>query len=391
MHKNESSIPKVTVLGIGGAGCKIIKMLSSIPGSQWLNSGVIDTDESSLNDTEINNTFAVATDWNGGAGFGGNPKQANHAFVRDLNKEIEKFIFGSSMLIVTGGLGMGTATGGAPIIGRIAKRLKIPSIFLMTLPFAFEGESKNKIAENGRAVLLPTADIVIALPNDLLFSSINAETSAKLAFQKSDDAISHAIIGLTEVLRCKNMINIGIAELKELLGNKKTHCCLAMGYASDEESSNRSTAALTRFLESPLLNGTKSFQDANVIITTVIGGNDLSIGELKETLESINKLANSEAYTTSGINTDEKYNGKIFITSLLLTYDKQEDISQKKLKSKINKPWASHNKSTPSEKLVQPELFHKNSSKGYFSKTESNIINGIDLDIPPLHRERENN
>jgi cell division protein FtsZ len=386
MQNNELSVPKVTVLGVGGAGCRIIRTIAGIPGSGWLNLCAADTDEVSLNNSGIENTLAAGTEWNGGAGCGGNPDRASRAFSSGISKELESLISGSSMLIITGGLGMGTATGGTPVLARIAKRLKIPVICLMTLPFVFEGQSKNEIAENGLTSLLSDADIVIPLPNDLLFSTVNAEIPVKEAFRKSDEAIAHAVIGLTEILRCRELVNIGFAELKELIGGKKTQCCLAMGFASDENAADRPSSALSTLLESPLINGAESFQDADAVITTVIGGDELSIGELKETLEAVNKLTASAAHVTSGVSTDEKYNGKLFITSLLITYEKKEEIPEARKKKTQSRPWRAVPAPVGSNELVQPELFQKNTTKGYFQTTEVNIVNGVDLDIPTFQR-----
>jgi len=381
-----SSNPKVSIIGLGGAGGKILKALSNIPGSKWLALGAVDTDELALNNIGIENAFSVGIEWNGGTGCGGNPTRAHRAFATDSLNELEKFISGSSMLVTIGGLGMGTATGGAPIIGRLAKRMQIPSIFIMSLPFAFEGQSKNEIAENGLRLIIPDVDIVIPIPNDILFSSINADIPVKHAFVKSDEAIARAALGLTETLRCKDLINIEFSELKELLGNKKTLCSIAIGIASQKDEPSRTQKALENYIDSPLINGIKSFQQADTILTTVISGDDFSMGELKETLESLNKLVGKTTQVIAGINTDPAYNGMLFITSLLLNYDKKEEIPKKEFKPKNDHPWLQNNQTKISEELIQPELLLRNFSRGYFAKTEQNLEDGEDIDVPPFQR-----
>jgi cell division protein FtsZ len=68
-------------------------------------------------------------------------------------------------------MGGGTATAGCSSIARAAKKMEIPSIFIATAPFSFEGHSKRKKAENGIKMLLADAELVISIPNDILYSS----------------------------------------------------------------------------------------------------------------------------------------------------------------------------------------------------------------------------
>ena len=386
MSSSESIIPKTTVLGIGGAGLKVLKVIASLPGSEWLNLAVADTDEQALNLAGIDASFAIGTEWTSGAGCGGSPTRGHNAFAHKSNKELEKFIFGSSMLIVIAGLGMGTGTGGAPIIGRMAKRLKIPCVFILTMPFLFEGQGKFEVAKDGLNLLISDVDIAIPISNDILFTSLSADVPVKQAFLKTDEAIAHAALGLAEVFRCGDLLTIGFEELKEILGNKKTSCCLGMGLADNVLRENRLKEAIENFMDCPLMPGEKSLQNADAIITTVIGGDDLQIGELKETLGVITNMAGADTKIVAGVNTDRAYNGKLFITSLIVNYTTKKNKRKKGIKSSPAAPWKKDEAVMPSDDLVQPELLLQSFSRGYFGNTEQNIIDGEDIDIPPFQR-----
>lgn len=378
--------PKTTVLGIGGAGIKTLKYLSRLRGAKWLNLAVADADENSLNEAALENSFPVGIEWTQGLGCGGDPARGANAFAHKTQKEIENFISGSSMLIVTGGLGGGAATGGAPVIGRLARRLKIPAIFLMTTPFAFEGHSRHEAADEGIKLLLPDTDIVIPIPNDILFSSLESDVPAKKAFAMVDESISHAILGLAEVLRCGNILATDFSDFKAILGNKKTVCRIGLGLADSEDGDKRCNIAADRLLESPLLGGQAGLKEADAVITTVIGGNDLAIGEMKQSLEIMKSLTDIDTRIITGVNTDPLYEGKVFITLLAVTYDSKDTSEESSAEQVWRSPIVKSTEDEPSTPLLQPELAFQSPSRGHFSKTPLNIIKGEDIDIPPFQR-----
>jgi len=386
MASNESTIPKTTVLGIGGAGLKVLKVIASLPGNEWLNLAVADTDEQALNSVGIENSFAIGTEWTNGAGCGGNPTRGHNAFAHESNKQLEKFISGSSMLIAIAGLGMGTGTGGASIIGRMARRLKIPCIFILTMPFSFEGQGKYEVAKDGLNLLISDIDIVLPISNDILFTSLNADIPVKQAFIKADEALAHAAIGLAEVFRCTDLLTIGFAELKEIFGNKKTSCCIGMGRVHSEISGNRINSVMDAFIDSPLMSGEKSLKNADVVITTIVGGNDFQIGELKDALDIIKNMVGKDTKIISGVNTDKAYNDLLFITSLIINYENKEKKTKKATKPTLPNPWRKDEHSTVDDHLVQPELLLQSFNRGYFGNTEQNLIDGEDVDIPTHQR-----
>ena len=56
---------------------------------------------------------------------------------------------GTHMLFVTAGMGGGTGTGAAPIIAEFAKELGILTVGIVTIPFDFEGKTRQLQAQKG--------------------------------------------------------------------------------------------------------------------------------------------------------------------------------------------------------------------------------------------------
>ena len=383
--------PKITVLGIGGAGVKIAKALSKIKGADWLNIGVADADIASINDSGLENAFPVGIDWTQGIGCGGDAARGERAFAHKSQKDIEDFILGSSLLLVTGGFGGGSATGGGPVLARLAtKRLKIPTIFIVTTPFAFEGRARHDVSEEGLKMLLADADVMIPIPNDILLTSLKADTPIDKAFLEANVSVAAAILGVAEIMRCGNLMSTDFADLKELLGGKKSLCNIALGVSDKDNLEDRCSDAVTKLIQSPLLGGKDTLKAAHAMVITVIGGDDFQIGEMKQTLEAVRNLSGENTRIIVGANTDPAYTGKVFVTVIAIEYDKHTpQIPDRTFPTPRKRRNRVVRKAEPliTGELFQAELGFQQTSRGHFGKTTQNIVNGEDLDIPPFQRQ----
>jgi cell division protein FtsZ len=61
------------------------------------------------------------------------------------------------MVFITAGMGGGTGTGAAPVVGEVAKEMGILTVAVVTKPFPFEGKKRMKIAEEGIEDLASTS------------------------------------------------------------------------------------------------------------------------------------------------------------------------------------------------------------------------------------------
>jgi cell division GTPase FtsZ len=80
------------------------------------------------------------------------------------------------------------------------------------------------------------------------------------AFIKADASVAAAILGIAEILRCGNLISTDFADLKELLGGKKSLCHIGFGLSDDPQIEDRCSDAAEKLLQSPLLGGKKSLE-----------------------------------------------------------------------------------------------------------------------------------
>ena len=380
----------VKILGLGKAGVKIVNSLNEMPEASWLDIASVDTDMSSVHSSKLKNNFLIGEEWTLGLGCGGNIIKGERALAHKTNIQIKNFLTNASLLIIVTGFGGGTSTGGAPVVARLAKEKNIPVIFAVTLPFAFEGHGKREIAENQIKILIRTSSTIIPIPNDLLYSSIPASTPFEQAFKKANIEVARTVLGIAELLRCNNLISVDLCDLHNLLCKQKSECGIGIGIAEAEEGSVRTHLALKRLLNSPLLGGRQRIKKANALIVSITGGDDLTIGEMKHTLDAITEMANKKAKIIVGANTDQLYKNKAQITLIPIIFDESaeliEEEPQKKQRRKTPKTTLIKNISKLKEEAIQLELPFENRSRGIFTSTSPTMYKGEDLDIPTFQR-----
>jgi cell division protein FtsZ len=384
---NQNANFKITVIGLGKAGVMFTDHLASFPEASWLNIIAIDTDATTLAQCNVRQKILADREWRGGQGCGGSATNGLHSFAR-FREAIARILQGTSLLIVTGGLGRGTGTGGARVFASVAKQHNIPSIFVMTSPFTLEGHSKRTVAQEGIDEILPATDALFCLPLDLLFSLLPAETPVAEAYRLADIEMARTILGMAELLRSNDFLSADFSDFKVALNKRKSVCSIGVGVAGTADGLNRSHIALERMTQSALLGGVNSFRDADAIFAIISGGGDLTIGEMKKTLEAASQFFNSKAAIVTGTSMSPAYEDRVQVTAVTIKYDKNEsplpESPPPPIPSLFEAPRKSRKKSN--SKKEQAELPLQNISKGIFEFATPSIVNGEDLDIPTCQR-----
>ncbi len=375
---------KITVIGLGGAGIRTTTALCRMPESSPLYLGAADTDLKSIENSPLENVFPVGIEWTLGIGCGGRTQKGLRAFAHPSRAKLDSFIEGSHMLIVTGGMGGGTATGASPLIAREARRMKIPSIFVLSTPFSFEGHGRMETSKKGLQELFRDADVAIPIPNDLLYSSLPSNTPFEKAFEKADIEISRVILGISRILSGENLITADFANLKQMLNRRKNTCSAGIGYAGPEDGPDPGTLALERLMRSPLLGGLDIMEEADAALVSLTGGPELSIGECRRLLDAVCSKINPNADMAVGAGTREGAGSSIQITVLTAKYDPESKEEDRTTAAARHETKAAN--ATGDNAPVEQDLPLQNISKGIFTGTTRNIRNGEDLDIPTFQR-----
>ncbi len=389
----------ITVLGLGGAGCRTIGALNTmrLDGLRLL---ALDTDKHALDATGLpaEQCLLAAPDWRDGRGCGGSVLDGQRSIARE-RAALETFLAGSPMVLVLGGLGGGTASGGASIVLSIVRKLEIPTLFLLTMPFTLEGHSRRRVAEETlRSELLEMADVVLALPNDLLFSVLPATTPLADAFAMADRELAGTALALTSVLRQGNLLAADFTDMAAVLRRRKSFCSLGVGVASAADCADgtgRCRAAFEKLLQSPLLGGGDHLSEADAVFFSLIGGPSLGIGETRDVLELASTFVSSDARILSGASVDPSFGDRVQVCALTVKFDRSEEIdrtiaeapgSERPAARKARSKNAVAAAAAPAGEAEQLMLSLSTLSKGVMENTTGVVWNGENLDYPTFQR-----
>ena len=144
---NEKLKPRITVIGVGGAGCNAVNNMieASLEGVEFL---VANTDAQSLANSLAERRVQLGAKKTRGLGAGAKPEVGRESADESLSEVMDQ-LEGTHMLFVTAGMGGGTGTGAAPIIAEAARERGILTVGVVTKPFDYEGMRRMNIAEDG--------------------------------------------------------------------------------------------------------------------------------------------------------------------------------------------------------------------------------------------------
>ena len=386
---------KMTILGLGGAGCRIIRQVSLTPGAEKLRLLALDSDTASLEESGLppENRIIAGMNLRSGRGCGGNEIIGRSA-VGVERPRLGRILEGTDILLVIGGLGGGLCTGGLPVILGIARHMHITTMLMLSLPFAMEGYGRRKQADDRICSdLLPLADCLIALPNDLLFSTLPPETPLAQALELADVEMARTAMALSSILFAGNIFSADISNFSAML-KPNALCSLGVGVAPAGEE-NAVEKAVEKMMLSPLLGGPAELQRADAVIFTVIGGPQLSLGEAKKALDLANKQLDKSPgrIVLLGAGTAPEWQDFIQITALTVRYTDKTAVKAIAPVASVKSGAASRPASIQRKvavasdaSFVQQTLELDTIDKGVMENTTPDFFNGEDLDIPTFKR-----
>ncbi|MBQ4315081.1 MAG: hypothetical protein IJC21_06550 [Lentisphaeria bacterium] len=384
---------KFCVIGVGGAGCRIISHLVREPGVEYLKLIAIDTDRNGLAECGLDeeHTILAGEKWRNGRGTGGRVIDGQSAFSPE-RRRIEEMIKGSQMLIICGGLGGGTASGGIPIVLSCASNMQIPAVTVLSQPFAVEGLQRQRISEQAmNNEIIRIADAAILIPNDLLFAGLDPATPLAEAFQLADREMARSVLALSTILCAGNLLNADFSDFSALLRRKKSHCALGIGVIDTaNEGSFTAEKAFEKLLESPLLGGASTLCDADAVIFTLTGGPELSLSDARSVFAISTSHIGKKTSVLVGAAVDEKWRGKFQYTALAVNYEKEalpagsQGTERKKSKRQSRLELSDGDMIQQTLPLSENEF-----SRGIMEKTTPVRWNGEELDIPTFLRKNQ--
>lgn len=302
--KEETKVPvgaRIIAIGVGGGGSNMIHHMCKerVKGIEYI---VANTDAQALNNDAPTQKIQLGMKLTRGLGAGMKPRIGKESALEsydDLRTKLE----GANIVFVAAGLGGGTGTGAAPIIAKIAKQIGALTIAVVTKPFGFEGQKRQKLALEGLEELKNEADCIIVILNEHLLKLIDPKLGIKESFKIVDSVLARAVSGTSGVILASglNDINLDFADLRTVM----SHRGLALMGIGEHHGENAAQQAMLNAIESPLLDNISINGAMGILVHFSIHPN-FSLLEISAAMEVIHKIVDDNADVIFGTTPDEK-------------------------------------------------------------------------------------
>ncbi len=296
----------IVVVGVGGGGMNAVNQMVStqVRGVRFI---AMNTDSQVLALSQAQQRLCLGQYYTKGLGAGGSTAIGAKA-AAESETEIRAALGNPDLVFVAAGMGGGTGTGAAPVVASIAKKLGALTVGIVTLPFAFEGTQRKRVAITGLNELKREIDALIAVPNDRLLTATGRDRSLAEAFKQADDVLRQGVQGIAEVINVPGMVNVDFADVRSVLIGAGT----ALMSIGQGQGPHRAQRAADEAIAGGFLNVT--IRGARRVLFNISGGNDMTLFEVNEVAQRIGEAIDSTADITFGAVIDPSLRDTIRVT-----------------------------------------------------------------------------
>ncbi len=316
LPKNQSNVIKV--IGVGGGGSNAINHMFQ-QGIKGVDFVICNTDSQALENSPVPIKIQLGVSLTEGLGAGANPEIGKDAAIESMDEIKSMLSTHTKMIFITAGMGGGTGTGAAPVIAKMAKELDVLTVGIVTIPFQFEGKMRNDQAQIGVENLRRNVDSLIVINNNKL-REVYGNLGFKAGFSKADEVLATASRGIAEVITHHYTQNIDLRDARTVLANSGT----AIMGSGTAVGSSRAHEAISKALDSPLLNDNKISGAKNVLLLIVSGSEEITIDEIGEISDHIQNEAGHGANIIMGVGEDESLENAISVTVIATGFNAEQ-------------------------------------------------------------------
>lgn len=301
----------IKVIGLGGAGSNAVDRLK-MENLERLQMAVLNTDAQALAASPVQDKVLLGATVTRGLGAGADLDLGRQAAEADREK-IAAVVKDCDLVFLIAGMGGGTGSGAAPTVAEVAIEQGALVIAFVTMPFSFEGGRRAKQADEGLAALRKVCDAVIPLPNDLLLQEAPEGETALDSFARADEWIGRGIKSVWSMLFRTGLINLDFSTLRQAFHTRggKTLFGLATGGGADPVAD-----VLENLKLCPLLATPEFARKADRLLVNIVGGTDLSLPKVNEIMSAVTEQFGKEAHVIMGAVIDENCQGRIELSVL---------------------------------------------------------------------------
>ncbi len=386
----------IKLVGVGGAGSNAVDRLK-MESLERLQLAVINTDNQALSSSPVQDKVLIGMGSTRGLGAGGDPELGRQA-AEDDREKIAKVVADCDLVFIIAGMGGGTGGGASPIVAEIAAEQGALVIAFVTLPFSFEGGRRLKQAEEGLAALRRACDAVIPLPNDILLQEAADNETVLDSFARADEWIGRGVKSIWAMLSKTGLINVDFATLRQAFQNRGAKTLFGLAEGTGE---NAAAEAIADLKLCPLLHTPEFSRRADRLLVNITGGTDLTLPKVNEIMNAIADQFGRDSHIIMGAVIDEAMQGRVEISVLGASDMGARGVVTRRpapararaAAPRPDEAGAAQAEAVPpvapvaGRKATQEEFgFGEVESRGQFERTDRNLFDGHDLDVPTYLR-----
>jgi len=399
----------IKLVGVGGAGSNAVDRLK-MENLERLQLAVINTDYQALASSPVQDKVLIGMTVTRGLGAGGDPELGREAAEVDREK-IANVVKDCDLVFLVTGMGGGTGSGASPIVAEIAAEAGALVIAFVTMPFSFEGGRRLKQAEEGLRALRQVCDAVIPLPNDVLLQEAAENETVLDSFARADEWIGRGVKSIWSMLFKTGLINLDFATLRQAFQHRGGKTLFGLGEGKGE---NLIADTINSLKLCPLLHTPEFSRKADRLLVNIVGGADLTLPRVNELMTAITDQFGRDSNIIMGAVIDEDLAGRVEVciigtsdmsgrsipprrplpttrkTATAAPVGARPDVApahSSAVQSTLLEPVAPKETTAAMAKAAQDEFgFGEVETRGYFEKTERNLFDGQDLDVPTYLR-----
>ena len=309
------SLPKVQMIGIGGAGnnaaSRVFSRLDSL-GIQDVEIVIVNTDAQDLLNSYGHKKVLIGYEITKGFGAGNDPTVGEAAALESA-EELKELITGDLVFIACG-LGGGTGTGAASVIASLARERGALTVSICTLPFNMEGSVRGLNAAKGLKKLYQSSDTVVVVPNERLLK-LNSDLTVIQGFRIADEVLVRAVTAISELITKPQAVNLDFNDVRKVLGQGGV---ALIGMGASRSQNTKVDEAVADALSNPLL-ADLDLSTARKALICVGGGEDLSLKDAEAVVQRIKRSIDPSAEIIWGaaIERGKEYEGTLKIITIL--------------------------------------------------------------------------
>ena len=315
LEENGAQNARMKVVGVGGGGGNAVNRMieEGLQGVEFIS---VNTDSQALQNSRSDVKVQIGKKLTRGLGAGARPEIGRQA-IEENRDDITPHVHGADMVFVTCGMGGGTGTGAAPVIAQLAREAGALTVGIVTKPFLFEGRKRMRQAETGISEMRKSVDTMIVVPNERLLAVVGKGIPFQDALKKADEVLLHATQGIASLITATGIINVDFADVRTVMQNGGA-ALMGTGIGRGE---TRALEAAQQAISSPLLDNV-SIAGATGVLINIIGGDDLTLGEVTQINDIIHDAVGDEAEIIFGAGRDAAMHGEVRVTVIATGFDR---------------------------------------------------------------------